>query len=118
MPQMTPRPAVMAVVAAAVAVLGACASAPGASGGTEARSASIQRSANGVAHISAPDPETLAYGMAYAYAQDNVCMTANQLVTVRGERPRHFGGDASTGLLARRVLPNELIDFFMTYLIG
>jgi acyl-homoserine-lactone acylase len=38
--------------------------------------------------------------MAYAYAQDNVCMTANQLVTVRGERSRHFGG-ATPGLLAR-----------------
>jgi acyl-homoserine-lactone acylase len=91
-------------------LLAGCASAPG---GSAARSASIQRSANGVAHISAADPETLAYGMAYAYAQDNVCMTANQLVTVRGERARHFGGGATTGLLARRVLPNELIDFFI-----
>jgi acyl-homoserine-lactone acylase len=81
--------------------------------GTDARTATIQRTANGVPHITAGDPETLAYAMAYAYAQDNVCMTANQLVTVRGERSRFFGGGATQGLLARRMLPNELMDFFI-----
>jgi acyl-homoserine-lactone acylase len=80
--------------------------------GSDARTATIQRTANGVPHITAGDPETLAYAMAYAYAQDNVCMTANQLVTVRGERSRYFGG-ATQGLLARRMLPNEQIDFFI-----
>ena len=94
---------------AAAALLCACASPPGA---VDARTATIQRTANGVPHISAGDPETLAYAMAYAYAQDNVCMTANQLVTVRGERSRYFGG-ATMGLLARRMLPNEQVDFFI-----
>ena len=70
---------------AASALLVACASPMM---GPDARTATIQRTTNGVPHISAPDPETLAYAMAYAYAQDNVCMTANQLVTVRGERSR------------------------------
>jgi acyl-homoserine-lactone acylase len=65
-----------------------------------------------VPHISAPDPETLAYGVAYAYAQDNVCMTADQLVTVRGERARWFGG-ATPGCWARRMFPNEQIDLFI-----
>lgn len=94
---------------AAAALLAACASPPM---GSDARTATIQRTANGVPHITAGDPETLAYAMAYAYAQDNVCMTANQLVTVRGERSRYFGG-ATQGLLARRMLPNEQIDFFI-----
>jgi acyl-homoserine-lactone acylase len=94
---------------AAVALLAACATP---SGGPDARTATIQRTGNGVPHISAGDPETLAYAMAYAYAQDNVCMTANQLVTVRGERSRYFGG-ATPGLLARRMLPNEQADFFI-----
>ncbi|MGI9133767.1 MAG: penicillin acylase family protein [Rhodoferax sp.] len=94
---------------AAALLLAACASVPDQ---PAARTASIQRSANGVAHISAPDAETLAYAMAYAYAQDNVCMTADQLVTVRGERSRHFGA-STPGLLARRMLPNEQIDFFI-----
>ena len=93
---------------AAAALLSACATI----GGPDARTASIQRTANGVAHITAPDPETLAFGMAYAYAQDNVCMTADQLVTVRGERARYFGA-ATPGLLARRMFPNEQIDLFI-----
>jgi acyl-homoserine-lactone acylase len=87
---------------AAATLLTACAIAPSSPG---TRTATIQRTANGVPHISAPDPETLAYAMAYAYAQDNVCMTANQLVTVRGERSRYFGG-TTLGLLARRMFPN------------
>ncbi|MFZ4479915.1 MAG: penicillin acylase family protein [Rhodoferax sp.] len=94
---------------AAAALLAACASQPGA---PDARTATIARTANGVPHISAGDPETLAYAMAYAYAQDNVCMTADQLVTVRGERSRHFGG-STPGLLARRMLTNEQADFFI-----
>ncbi len=98
----------MAPVAAS-ALLVACASPMM---GPDARTATIQRTTNGVPHISAPDPETLAYAMAYAYAQDNVCMTANQLVTVRGERSRYFGA-ATQGLLARRMLPNEVADFFI-----
>ncbi len=93
---------------AVAALLAACATTPT----PESRSASIQRTANGIPHINAPDVETLAYGVAYAHAQDNVCQTAQQLVTVRGERSRWFGGSA-TALLGRRVLPNEQIDFFI-----
>ena len=92
----------------AAALLGACAT----PSGPDARSATIQRTAHGVAHISAPDVETLAYGAAYAHAQDNVCQTAQQLVTVRGERSRFFGAKDGA-LLGRRMLPNEQIDFFI-----
>ncbi len=80
-----------------------------ASGG---RAATIDRTAHGVAHISAPDVETLAYGVAYAHAQDNVCQTAQQLVTARGERAATFGA-AGSGQLGLRVLPNEQVDFFI-----
>ncbi len=93
---------------AAASLLAACASV----GGGGDRTATLQRTANGVAHIHAPDWETLAYGMAYAYAQDNVCMTAQHLVTVRGLRSRHFGG-AATAQLGLRPLPNEQIDLFV-----
>lgn len=92
----------------AAALLAACAT----PSGPDARSATIQRTAHGVAHISAPDVETLAYGAAYAHAQDNVCQTAQQLVTVRGERSRFFGAKDGA-LLGRRMLPNEQIDFFI-----
>lgn len=99
----------LAVAALSVMLLAACASAPP---DPAARTATLQRTANGVAHISAPDLQTLAYGVAYAHAQDNVCLTAEQLVTVRGERSRQFGGGATLGLLGRRILPNEVSDFF------
>lgn len=91
------------------AILAACATP---ATGPDARTATIQRTAHGVAHIAAPDLETLAYGVAYAHAQDNVCQTAQQLLTVRGERSRWFGPRESA-LLGRRVLPNEQIDLFM-----
>ncbi|MBL8341409.1 MAG: penicillin acylase family protein [Rubrivivax sp.] len=105
--------------ALAAGLLAACAGAPpgpvaSATGGAgpAAPAVTIQRTAHGVAHIHAPDFETLAYGMAYAYAQDNFCLTAEHLVTVRAERARTFG-PAATGALGLRRLPNELIDFFI-----
>jgi acyl-homoserine-lactone acylase len=79
----------------------------------EQRTVTIQRTAYGVPHISAPNFETLAYGVAYAHAQDNVCLTAHHLVTARAERSLHFG-PSQTGLLGQRVLPNEVIDLFIT----
>jgi acyl-homoserine-lactone acylase len=92
---------------AAAALAGGCATpAP-----TE-RSATIQRTAHGVAHIEAPDLESLAYGVAYAHAQDNACMTADHLVTMRGQRSQHFGAKAM-GALGLRALPNEQIDLFI-----
>lgn len=98
------------VAALATLVLVAACATPG--GGDAGRTATIQRTANGVAHISAPDFETLAYGVAYAHAQDNVCQTAQQLVTIRGERSATFG-PAARGLLGLRPLPNEQIDLFI-----
>jgi len=97
------------VALGAAALLAGCAT-PG--GSADSRTATLVRTAHGVPHITAPDLETLAYGAGYAHAQDNVCQTAQQLVTARGERSRHFGG-ATPGLLGRRMLPNELIDLFI-----
>jgi acyl-homoserine-lactone acylase len=98
-----------AVALATLVLVAACATP---SGGDNRRTATIQRTANGVAHISAPDFETLAYGVAYAHAQDNVCQTAQQLVTIRGERSATFG-PAARGLLGLRPLPNEQVDLFV-----
>mgnify|MGYP001477599904 CR=1 FL=1 len=87
------------------ALLAGCA-ATGPNSAPEQRTASITRTVNGVAHISAPDAQTLAYGVAYAHAQDNVCQSADQLVTVRGQRSRHFGGGAAASLIARLRTPH------------
>ena len=56
--------------------------------------AEVARTSNGIAHVRASDFRGLGYGLAYAYAQDNVCMFADTLLTVRGERSRFFGPDA------------------------
>ncbi|GAA4421132.1 penicillin acylase family protein [Acidovorax lacteus] len=90
-------------------LLAGCASPP--TSGTRAQ-VTIERTTHGVAHVTAQDMESLAYGVAYAYAQDNVCMVADLLVTARGMRSATFG-PRTIGLLGRRYLPNEQIDLFM-----
>ncbi len=96
--------------AALAGSLAACSQMPTSS--SASRTAQIERTAFGVAHITAPDHESLAYGVAYAHAQDNVCQTAQHLVTARGQRSATFG-PAATGLLGLRGLPNEQIDLFI-----
>jgi len=102
------RPAPHAVALALTALLGACATAPA----PGARSVTIERTTYGIAHITAPDYEGVAYGVAYAHAQDNVCQTAEHLLTVRGERSQFLGAQA-TGELGLGRLPNAQIDLFV-----
>ncbi len=102
-----PRVYATATVTLVASLLSGCA------GPTEPqRAVEIQRTGHGVAHIEAPDYESLAYGVAYAHAEDNVCQTAEHLVTIRGERSRYFGAEEH-GLLGLRMLPNETIDIFI-----
>jgi len=91
----------------ALLVLAGCAAPAG-----EPRSVTIERTAYGVAHITAPNYEALAFGSAYAHSQDNVCNTAQHLVTLRGERSQFFG-PAATGVFGTRRLPNSQIDAFV-----
>lgn len=57
-------------------------------------SAELTRTSYGIVHVRANDFAGLGFGLAYAYAQDNVSMLADSLLTVRGEHSRYFGGDA------------------------
>jgi acyl-homoserine-lactone acylase len=110
----TTRTLAAALMAAGLAGCASHPETPTPSGGrADARSVSIVRTTHGIPHISAPDLETMAYGVAYAQAEDNVCQTARQLVTVRGQRARWFG-PAALGLLGVRMLPNEIADTFVT----
>ncbi|NHC51562.1 acylase [Pseudomonas sp. AU8050] len=59
-------------------------------------SADIRRTSYGVPHIRAFDERGLGVGMGYAYAQDNLCLLANEVVTVNGERAKFFGPDQAT----------------------
>lgn len=59
-------------------------------------SAQIRRTSFGVPHILAENERGLGYGIGYAYAQDNLCLLANEVVTVNGERSRYFGAQGRT----------------------
>ncbi|MDY4301416.1 acylase [Pseudomonas salmasensis] len=59
-------------------------------------SADIRRTSYGVPHIRAVDERGLGVGMGYAYAQDNLCLLANEVATVNGQRARFFGPDQAT----------------------
>ncbi|MER7706733.1 penicillin acylase family protein [Kitasatospora sp. NPDC097605] len=55
--------------------------------------AKIRRTEYGVPHVLAKDFGGLGHGYGYAFAQDNLCQLADQVVTVRAERSRWFGPD-------------------------
>ncbi|RCL20587.1 acylase [Pseudomonas sp. AFG_SD02_1510_Pfu_092] len=78
---------------------------------TEA-SAQIRLTRYGVPHIVAEDERGLGYGIGYAYAQDNLCLLANEVLTVSGERSRYFGAKGKT--LEQR--DNLASDLFFTWL--
>ncbi|MES2296311.1 MAG: penicillin acylase family protein [Pseudomonadota bacterium] len=54
----------------------------------------LTRTAYGVVHVRADNFRGMAYGLAYAYAQDNLCMFADSVLTARGERSKFFGPKA------------------------
>lgn len=97
-----------AMALALAALIAGCASTP--APGT--RSVTIERTTYGIAHITAADYEGVAYGVGYAHAQDNVCQTAEHLLTVRGERSQFLGAEG-TGELGLGRATNAQIDLFI-----
>ena len=96
----------LSIVAAAVLV--GCANTPQ----PGARMVQIDRTTYGIAHVTASDYEGIGYGVAYAYAQDNLCLTAEHLLTLRGDRTR-FLGTQGTGEIGLARLPNPQVDLFI-----
>jgi acyl-homoserine-lactone acylase len=60
--------------------------------------ATITRTTFGIPHIEARDWRGVGYGVAYAYAEDNLCLLAEEFATVAGERSLHFGAEAKAVL--------------------
>lgn len=77
-----------------------------------AYSAEIRRTAFGVPHIKAHDEAGLGYGIGYAFAEDNVCLLANEVVTVNGERAKYFGADGLTSSVPDLQQNNLVSDYF------
>ena len=78
----------------------------------EQATADIRRTSFGVPHIRADNERGLGYGIGYAYAQDNLCLLANEVVTVNGERSRYFGPEQFT--VEER--ENQVSDVFFNWL--
>lgn len=53
--------------------------------------ATLRYTSYGVPHIQANDFKGAAYAYGYAFAKDNVCLWAEELVTMHGERAKYFG---------------------------
>lgn len=51
----------------------------------------------GVPYITADNLESLGYGVGYAFARDNICILADQVVKFNSERARYFGPDRIPG---------------------
>jgi acyl-homoserine-lactone acylase len=78
--------------------------------------AEIVRTTHGIPHITARDWRGIGYGVAYSYAQDNLCLLAEEFVTLAGERSRHFGPEA-TSVIAFDPVPNLAADTFFRAMI-
>ncbi len=79
----------------------------------------VRRTAHGIPHIRAANWESLGYGYGYALAQDALCPVADSYVTVRAERSRYFGPDATYAARGNGTTPNNLSsDFFFARIIA
>jgi acyl-homoserine-lactone acylase len=63
-------------------------------GSSDRYTAEIRRTSFGIPHILARDYGSLGYGYGYAFAQDNLCVMADRVVTLRGQRSRYLGPTA------------------------
>ena len=53
--------------------------------------ASVRRTSMGVPHVKADDLGGVGYGYGYVFAEDNLCILEEEILTVRGERAKYFG---------------------------
>lgn len=60
-------------------------------------SANIRRTSYGVPHITGDNLQSVSFGSGYAYAQDNICILADQVIKVRSERAKYYGPDKVLG---------------------
>lgn len=100
---MTSRLLTTAALALAVGGFGA--------GQAAAYEAQIVRTKYGIPHITAKDYGGIGYGQGYVFAQDNLCLLADKIVSVNGERSKYFGPEA-TNVVAFSDTKNLESDFF------
>ena len=78
----------------------------------------IRMTEYGIPHIEARDWGSLGFGYAHALAQETICTLADTYTTVRGQRSRYFGPDASYVFRGNGYTVNNLSsDFFFQQII-
>ncbi len=78
---------------------------------------SVTRTTYGIPHINASDFGSLGYGFGYAFAQDNLCTMMEDLVAIRGERSKYWGGDGTYAIRPADITPNNVdSDFFWKFM--
>jgi acyl-homoserine-lactone acylase len=93
--------------------VGGVLAAGGSAAATPAYDSTVTRTAMGIPHVKANDWGSLGYGLGYAFAEDNLCVLMEDLVTIRGERAKYFGGSGSYAIYANSSSANNVdSDFF------
>lgn len=85
---------------------------------TSTYDANIRWTSFGIPHIEAEDWGSLGYGVGYAYANDNLCTLAEDIVTVDGERSKYFGVDGEHGIIGSFFADNDDSDFAFKLLVN
>src|SRR2546421_916345 len=101
------RERLIASVVVTSAVIALLTTAIPSSASAAAFSATIRRTEGGIPHITAPTYAGLGYGYGYAFAQDNICVMAEDYITVDAERARFFGRRGTTRQRGTGVTPNN-----------
>ncbi len=79
--------------------------------------AEVVRTEYGIPHITADDFGSFGYGYGYVHTEDNLCVLAEDLMTIRGERARHFGRDGQHVIIPNgSVASNVDSDFFWKFM--
>jgi acyl-homoserine-lactone acylase len=60
-------------------------------------SANIRWTDYGVPHIKADNLESMSYGVGYAFAKDNICVLADQILKYNSQRSKYYGPDMTPG---------------------
>ena len=77
----------------------------------------VTRTTYGIPHINASDFASLGYGYGYSFAQDNLCTMMEDLVAIRGERSKYWGGDGTYSIRPAEITPNNVdSDFFWKFM--
>lgn len=91
---------------------------PGGGGGSGELEAEVIRTEYGIPHIFASNFRNFGYGYGYVHAEDNLCVLAEDLLTIRGERAKYLGRNGSYTIPANgSTADNVNSDFFWKHVL-